>query len=149
MFNNFEIFYLFCNKIYDNIIIIIIMSKFKNSKTIKTNTKKSNIKIKTNTKKIKINTKKSKIIKINTKKSKIIKINTKKSKIINTNKNKNKYIQNILKKNKSLNKSHTSLLDNITLKKKIGEGSYGKVYLAVDSTKKNMLIKLKKCFQIK
>ena len=52
--------------------------------------------------------------------------NTKKSNIKNINniKNKNislsesKYIQNILKTNKSLNKSHTSLLDNITLKKK-------------------------------
>ena len=80
--------------------------------------------------------------------------NTKKSNIKNINniKNKNislsesKYIQNILKTNKSLNKSHTSLLDNITLKKKIGEGSYGKVYLAVDSTKKKYAYKIEKMF---
>ena len=83
----------------------------------------------------------SKNTRSNTKKS-----NTKNTKTIISKKSlsESKYIQNILKKNKSLNKSHTSLLDNITLKKELGEGAFGKIYLAIDKKKNKYAYKIEK-----
>lgn len=83
----------------------------------------------------------SKNTRSNTKKS-----NTKNTKTIISKKSlsESKYIQNILKKNKSLNKSHTSLLDDITLKKELGEGAFGKTYLAIDSKKNKYAYKIEK-----
>ena len=83
--------------------------------------------------------KNTKTIKTNTK-------NTKNTKTIISKKSlsEDKYIQNILKKDKSLNKSHTSLLDNITLKKELGEGAFGKIYLAIDKKKNKYAYKIEK-----